>query len=74
VRQGEDLQEALSMLTRAEREPLDDLQKQQIKLLRGLAYAKLGEHARAHELLAQADSSHEQTAELRGELLRRLLA
>lgn len=74
IRQGEDLQDALSMLARAEREALDELQKQQIKLLRGLAYAKLGEHSRAHELLAEADPSQEQTAELRGELLRRLLA
>jgi tetratricopeptide (TPR) repeat protein len=74
VRQGEDLQDALAMLARAEREPLDDVQKQQIKLLRGLAHAKLGEHARAHEFLAQADPSQEQTAELRGELLKRLLA
>jgi tetratricopeptide (TPR) repeat protein len=74
VRQGEDLQDALGMLARAEREALDDIQKQQVKLLRALAHAKLGEHARAHELLAQSEPSHEQTAELRGELLRRLLA
>jgi predicted Zn-dependent protease len=74
VRQGEDLQDALSMLARAEREPLDGGQRQQIKLLRALAHAKLGEHGRAQELLAQADPSDEQTAELRGELLRRLLA
>ncbi|HKP64490.1 MAG TPA: hypothetical protein VJV78_47460 [Polyangiales bacterium] len=74
VRQGEDLQVALSMLARAEREPLDEVQKQQLKLLRGLAHAKLGDHTRAQQLLAEADSSHEQTAALRSELLQRLLA
>lgn len=67
VRRGEDLQEALAMLGRCEREPALEPRQTELKLLRALAHAKLGEHARARELLTQA-GTHEHGAELRSEL------
>jgi tetratricopeptide (TPR) repeat protein len=67
VRRGEDLQEALSMLGRCEREPALEPRQTELKLLRALAHAKLGEHARARELLTQAGTP-EHGAELRSEL------
>jgi tetratricopeptide (TPR) repeat protein len=67
VRRGEDLREALAMLSRCEREPAPELRQTELKLLRALAHAKLGEHARARELLDEA-GTHDQTAALRSEL------
>ena len=68
VRRGQDLDEALQMLGRAEREPGDAVRQNELKLLRAIAYAKLGDQARAKELLRETDESLEQTAALRDEL------
>lgn len=67
VRRGEDLPEALTLLIRCEREPAPEPRQIELKLLRALAYAKLGELARARELLTEV-GTHEQTADLRSEL------
>jgi tetratricopeptide (TPR) repeat protein len=67
VRRGEDLREALTMLGRCEREPVPEPRQTELKLLRALAHAKLGEHERARGLLTEA-GSHEHSADLRKEL------
>lgn len=67
VRSGEDLREALTMLLRCEREPAPEPRAAELKLLRAVAHAKLGEHARARELMSEA-GSHTDTAEIRSEL------
>jgi tetratricopeptide (TPR) repeat protein len=73
VRQGEDLREALAMLTRTEREVGDAAQREELVLLRALAFAKLGETARARELLQQSDGSAPSgLAALRAEVAQRL--
>jgi tetratricopeptide (TPR) repeat protein len=72
VRQGEDLQDALALLTRAQREVSDEAQRAELLLLRALAFAKLGEAARARELLAQANGESEAVAALRAQIIERL--
>ena len=67
VRQGKDLEEALAMLGRAEREATDAPRQHELKLLRALAHAKLGDRERARELLGETPV-HEQTSKLRDEL------
>jgi tetratricopeptide (TPR) repeat protein len=67
VRSGEDLQEALMILVRCERETAPEPRQHELKLLRALAHAKLGELARAREILTEA-GTHEHTADLRSEL------
>jgi hypothetical protein len=67
VRRGEDLEEALTILVRCEREPAAESRQIELKLLRALAYAKLGELSLARELLTEA-GTHEHTTELRTEL------
>jgi tetratricopeptide (TPR) repeat protein len=67
VRSGEELDEALTILERCEREPAPAPRQHELKLLRALAHAKRGDLARARELVDEA-GSHEQTAELRTEL------
>jgi hypothetical protein len=67
VRSGEDLEKALEILVRCEREPAPESRQVELKLLRALAYAKLGELARAREILSEV-GTHEHTAELRTEL------
>jgi tetratricopeptide (TPR) repeat protein len=72
VRKGEDLQAALALLTRAQREVTDDKQRQELNLLRALAFAKLGETERARELLDQANGATDAAAALRAEIVERL--
>jgi hypothetical protein len=67
VRSGEDLEEAIALLARCEREPSPEPRQIELKLLRGIAHAKLGERERARALLAET-GTHEQTAALRSEL------
>lgn len=67
VRSGEDLEEALEILGRCEREPGPAPRQVELKLLRALAHAKRGERGRAQELLSEA-GTHAHTAELRGEV------
>jgi hypothetical protein len=71
VRQGEDLRAALEIFERTERE-LDPEQREELTLLRALAFAKLGESARAKELLGQAGPGTAASADLRAEIGRRL--
>jgi hypothetical protein len=66
VRHGEDLEEALEILVRCEREPGPEPRQIELKLLRALAHAKRGEHTRARDLMAEA-GTHEHT-DLRSEL------
>jgi len=68
IRQGEDLHEALSLLSRAEREPSARARRAELELLRALAHAKLGDTGRARELLIEADERADQTESLRAEL------
>ncbi|HEX4354208.1 MAG TPA: hypothetical protein VHZ95_14870, partial [Polyangiales bacterium] len=72
VRRGEDLHEALSMLNRVQQPSGDAAARDELTLLRALAFAKLGEADRARELLAQADAASEGMAPLRAEVIRRL--
>lgn len=67
VRRGEDLEEALEILVRCEREPAPEPRQIELKLLRALAHAKRGERTRAAALLTEA-GTHEHTADLRSEL------
>jgi hypothetical protein len=66
IRRGEDLRGALALLERTERE-LEAGQRDELALLRALAFAKLGEPERARALLAQLGSDAEGSA-LRAEL------
>ncbi|HEY2732546.1 MAG TPA: hypothetical protein VGI70_01105 [Polyangiales bacterium] len=72
VRRGEDLHAALSMLSRAQHETGDATQRDELTLLRALAFAKLGQAERARELLAQAETASEAMASLRAEVTQRL--
>jgi hypothetical protein len=72
VRQGEDLEAALALLTRTEREAVDAEQRDELLLLRALAFAKLGETARARALLEQSHASPGKLASLRDEVVQRV--
>ncbi len=67
VRSGEDLEEALEILRRCEREPGPAPRQVELKLLRALAHAKRGERVQAQELLGEAGEGN--AAELRSELM-----
>ncbi len=69
VRLGEDLPDTLPMLLRAERENHDPVRALELKLVRALAHAKLGDKAEAQALLAAADAATGPTADaLRSDL------
>jgi hypothetical protein len=68
IRRGEDLPEALAMLERTERE-VEPGQRDELGLLRALAWAKLGERGRASALLDQVSGGD---AALRAEVQQRL--
>lgn len=72
IRKGENLDEALELLSRTEREAALGEQKQAHALLRALAFAKRGERERASELLAQVVTPSESLSELHAEVVRRL--
>jgi tetratricopeptide (TPR) repeat protein len=63
VRLGQDLSEALPMLARAERENHDRERALELKLVRALAYAKLGEKIQAELLLSEAQAAQSTAAE-----------
>jgi hypothetical protein len=71
VRQGEDLHAALALLSRTERE-VDGSARDELTLLRALAFAKLGDPERARELLGQTSTQAEPLDALRAEVMRRL--
>ena len=72
VRRGEDLQEALTLLARTERELLNAEHNIEHGLLRALAFAKLGDSERAREVLARLGSPTPESAVLREEIARQL--
>ncbi len=69
VRRGEELEDALAMLSRAEREPADAVRQTELKLLRALAHAKLGDHAQARALFEDAGEVNERHGQLREQLV-----
>jgi hypothetical protein len=69
VRQGQDLEEALTILARCEREPAPELRQIELKLVRALANAKLGDLTRARELVRDAGThEHPEHTNLRSQL------
>jgi hypothetical protein len=73
VRRGDELREALSLIEGEGPSPDGARPGDELDLLRAVAHAKLGEHERARELLAQgADAGGELASTLRAELQRAL--
>jgi hypothetical protein len=73
VRHGEDLRAALALLDRAGPELGQSAERQELALWRALAFAKLGDRARARELMAQVAEARSPSAiELRAQIQRRL--
>jgi tetratricopeptide (TPR) repeat protein len=73
VRHGEDLRGALALLDRTAKEIEEVDGQHELTLLRALAFAKLGESARARELLAQAAPARAASAAaLRAQIIERL--
>jgi hypothetical protein len=73
VRHGEDLRAALALLDRTGSELGQGAERQELVLWRSLAFAKLGDRARAQELMAQAVDARSPSADaLRAQIQRRL--
>ncbi len=72
VRSGQELVQALPMLERAERETHDPARRLELKLIRALAHAKLGDRVLAEDLLGEAEGASGESAELLREEVRAL--
>jgi tetratricopeptide (TPR) repeat protein len=72
VRRGLELDVALTLLARTEREVTASDARAELLLLRALALAKLGEHARARELLSQVDAQTDAARALRADVLQQI--
>jgi tetratricopeptide (TPR) repeat protein len=70
IRKGEDLDEAIGLLSRTQREAGEGEPKQAHTLLQALALAKLGDRQSAQALLEQAATPHPGLADLRAEVVR----